>query len=620
MQEVIRQAGRIAILPTELANQIAAGEVVERPASAVKELVENAIDAQATQVDITIAGGGAQLIEVRDNGQGMSRQEATLCVERHATSKIRQAEDLYAIASLGFRGEALPSIASVSRFKLVTRRPDDLEGTAIEISGGQIEAVRPAACPPGTEVTVRDLFFNTPARLKFLKTEQAERRQIVDAVARLALGQPQVYLRLVHQGNLQIDAPPANELRDRASSVLGHRLAERLYPILPVEGFDYVEVNGLLGDPQLVKRDSGGIYLYVNGRFVRDRKIQAAIMMAYAGLVDRGLYPTVILQLALPPQAVDVNVHPTKAEVRFHEPDLVFRAVRRALLDSLASAPWLPESRKATQRSYTLREAGAGPLLAGQQPDRGALLDRLRKRLPDQVAVQQTLPGTHRSTLVESSVGGWWATGDLQSDQTGQPVLRPSQYFRSLKYIGQLGATYLVCQDEEGLALIDQHAAHERILFERLKDTYAGHHRQVQSLLLPVQLELDRSQLTTLEEYSAFFTSCGFEIEPFSASTVVIRAVPAVLVGSQYDRLIREALDELASSGQSQRLEEAVEAVLSRMACHGSVRGGDQLAPQQVQALLAQLDDIDFRGNCPHGRPVLFRVSYAEIEKRFERQ
>ena len=601
------QEGIIAVLPPELANQIAAGEVVERPASVVKELVENALDAQATQVFVTVEGGGRRKISVVDNGFGMSRGEARLCLERHATSKVRTFEDLGNISSLGFRGEALPSIASVSRFSLTTRREEDLEGTTVRVLGTESIEVAPAPCPVGTEVTVEALFFNTPARFKFLKTEATERRHITEVMMRLALARRSIHIRLVAEGRTVMDAGPYVDMADRASAVLGTAVSEHLYPVLGEARRGNVTVTGMFSAPHAFRRNTSGLFTFVNGRFVRDQRIIAAVRTGYSGLLEKGQYPTVVLRIMVPPAEVDVNVHPAKIEVRFHQPDLVFRAVRAALIDGLAEAPWVPQGKG--KRLYTLHGAGDGEV------------PKLRLsggRLPaENEPVQETLAITRRADP-ESSLGGWWTSRE-------PPRLDPASvtrhdYFASLSVIGVLRSTYILCQDDEGLVVIDQHAAHERITFERLKEVYAGHHREIQALLLPVQLELDALQSQTLEEQVPFFEALGFELDAFSEGTFVLRSVPAVLLGASYQRLIRETLDELAQSGHSQRVDEAMDAVLSRMACHGSVRAGDQMAPEESRALLSQMDQIDFRGNCPHGRPVYFRMSWEDIERRFERR
>ena len=607
------QSSRICVLPTELANQIAAGEVVERPASVVKELVENSLDAGATRITVTIQGGGRRLISVLDNGCGMNPEEARLSLERHATSKVRTLEDLTEIETLGFRGEALPSIASVSRFSLTTRTEGDLEGVKIGVVGGDVGSTEPVACTAGTEIEVRDLFFNTPARLKFLKTEMTERRHIAEAMTRVALSKPDVHVKLVSEGRTVIDAAPCIDLKERVSAVLGTAVADQLFPVkIPAERGN-VTATGLFSSPKATKRNSSGLYTFVNGRFVRDKRIIAAIRTGYSGLLDKGVFPTVGLYIDLPANEVDVNVHPAKTEVRFHQPDMVFRAVRAALVEGLAEAPWVPGTKEA-KRVYTLDSS-----ITYQPGDEDTLSLRPTAGEGDRgfEPVQETLSLSSRLDTNES-LGGWW-TSRVGADVGPQTVPR-HDYFNTLSYLGKLGTTYLLCQDGEGLVVVDQHAAHERITFEGLKAIYSGNHRQIQSLLIPIQLELDPVQVETMREHTQFFETMGFEIDLFSDDTFVVRAVPALLLGASYQRLLRDALDEIAVTGHSDRLDEAVEAVLSRMACHGSVRAGDRMMAQEVEELLRQMDQIDFRGNCPHGRPVYFQMDWAEIEKRFERR
>jgi DNA mismatch repair protein MutL len=598
----VKAAGEIRVLSSELANQIAAGEVVERPASVVKELVENSIDAGATEVRVNIEGGGRALIEVRDDGCGMSPEGARRSLERHATSKISTSDDLAAIVTLGFRGEALPSIASVSRLTMTTRTAEQMEGARIDVIGGRVEPSRPAACPAGTEVQVRDLFFNTPARLKFLKREATEKRHIANWLARLALAHPHLHVRLLADGKLLIDAPAATDPIERASSLLGEAIARDLYRIRPDQGREPVFVSGLFSSPTLTRRNAGLVHTFVNGRFVRDKRIQAAIKVAYGTLLDRGTYPVCVLHISMAPDLVDVNVHPTKVEVRFDQPDLVFRAVRAALLDGLGAAPWVPGS-DSPDRVYRLRSVG-DPTEAERLAMSGAHSG------PASLPVQETLP---------ASLGGWW-TSAAQVQSSNEPRPPREDYFSTLTYIGKLGSVYLLCQDADGLVVLDQHAAHERVTFEKLRGEFSDHHREIQTLLLPLNLELDRNQRSILEEHGDFFTALGFDLEPFSDDSYVLRAVPALLVGAPYRRLIGEALDEIAVVGHTERLDKAVDAVLSRMACHGSVRAGDRMEPAEVKALLEQMDRIDFRANCPHGRPVYFRISWHELETRFDRK
>jgi DNA mismatch repair protein MutL len=643
-------SSRIALLPDDLANQIAAGEVVERPASVIKELVENSLDAGATKIDVVLEGGGRSLLAVRDDGWGMTEEEARLAVQRHATSKIRVVQDLFRIGTLGFRGEALPSIASVSRFALTTRVPEALEGTRVRIEGGRTVDVAPAACPQGTEVEVRDLFYNTPARLKFLKSEQTERRNVSQAMTHLALANAEVRMKLTSEGKTVLDAPACDDLRERAAAVLGPEVAEHLYPVPEGIRRGELTIDGLFGAPHLTRKNRDSIYLFVNGRFVSDARLQRAVTVAYAGLLHDRAYPYVILDVDVPPEQVDVNVHPAKTEVRFHDPDLAFRVVRAALVEGLAGSPWVPKPK--ASRVYTLDRSrtgeglGADPDGIGEAPtlDAGAALadtaqvprfpapssfslspsGRIGMRGPE--PVQQTIDGTGRLALTQE-LGGWWsgassgvardAGAGLGSSDGEAP---PTGWFSSLAFVGRLGPVYLVLQDEAGMVVVDQHAAHERITFEGLKEVYAGHHREAQNLLLPVDLELDRGRRATLSEHLPFFATLGFEIEPFGADAWILRSVPAILARSSYQRLIADALDELSEHGHSERLDQAVDAVLSRMACHGSVRAGDRLEVEQVRALLRRMDAIDFRANCPHGRPVYFRMSWAELEKRFDRR
>ncbi|MCA9564261.1 MAG: DNA mismatch repair endonuclease MutL, partial [Myxococcales bacterium] len=528
-------------------------------------------------------------------------------------------------ATLGFRGEALPSIASVSRFTLTTRRPDDLEGTEVSVVGGEIQHAKPAACPAGTEIAVEDLFFNTPARLRFLKTEATERRHINTMLSRLALAHPEVHVVLESDGRVLLEASPCTSLIDRAHVVLGAEVASELYPIAKGAHRGEVRLTGLFGAPSETRRNTNGMFTFVNGRFVRDRRIQAAIQVGYSGLLEKGTYPTVVLHLDVPYDQLDVNVHPAKTEVRFNEPDLVFRVIRGSLIDGLAETPWVPTpSATGKGRTYQLKSGSAAPMFDAGGDDFSLVSQHLPKIVPD--PIQETLPGVGRLSPSASldGRGGWWtSTADRSPAPSGglqRSDVPPDGYFQSLNYVGRIGGLYLLCEDPDGMVVIDQHAAHERITFERLKGVFKGHHREVQSLLLPLHLELNRSRRDVLGENLSFFADAGFEIEPFSDDSYILRAVPAVLQQSSYARLINDALDELEQTGHTERVDEAVEAVLSRMACHGSVRAGDRMEPEEVRAMFRQMDAIDFRANCPHGRPVYFRLSWIEMEKRFERR
>ncbi|MBH24181.1 MAG: DNA mismatch repair protein MutL [Myxococcales bacterium] len=669
MESAVRETqeeGRVNILPTELANQIAAGEVIERPAAAVKELVENSIDADATQIFVEIQDGGRQLIRVTDNGCGMNRGDAVRCLERHATSKISTVEDLFSISTLGFRGEALPSIASVSRFTLMSQEHEALSGTRIEVEGGHVTSIRDAGLPAGTVIEVRDLFFNTPARLKFLKTTPTEVRHISETLLRIALANPAIHIRLVHNGRKTLDLPPNTSLGDRVYAIFGSETREALF-----DTFDYppilgVTASGFYSRPDFNQRTTNQFYVFVNGRFVKNSTVSAAIKSSYRGMMEKNRYPMVIIFLDVPADLVDVNVHPTKIEVRFTKSDAVFRAVYHAIHDALQETPWVDD----VQRTYTLKlqeqknKAGAvgpdqisvDPLDARQarqsnlldvrdrrptEPIRIPIADLFgapppsRQRPASQPAPSPTPTPAPAAAPVSAPTPTERAAADLNQalgprtfhigpePGAGASELDDEEvsvgYFSRLNFIGQYRRLYLVCEDASGLVIVDQHAAHERIGFERLRHQYRDNTSDSQALLFPERLSLDTLRAATLREELEFFEKLGFEIDPFGGNDFAIGAVPAMLVGADYGRMIKDALDDLASVGQSDRISDALDAIFARMACHSVIRAGDELGKEEARELFRQMDAIDFGANCPHGRPVYYRLPLSELEEAFGR-
>lgn len=612
-------------MPDDLADQIAAGEVVERPASAVKELVENAIDAEATRIRVELEEGGLRLLRVTDDGVGMIPDDAERCVLRHATSKIVSKEDLFAIGTLGFRGEALPSIASVSRFSLLTRARGTAEGTRVVIEGGRLVEVCAAGAPPGTEVTVRELFFNTPARLKFLKARSTELKHVVETIQRLAFAYPGIGFVLVHNGRSVLDLPPVTRPSDRVFAILGSKEAEGLFELEPAEQ-DGASCGGFFSMPTLSRRNNSGIWAFVNGRFVRDNTIMAAVRQGYQGMVDRGRSPIAILHISVPPSAVDVNVHPAKTEVRFHDSSAVFRAVRRSIANSLASAPWVPraegpdagEEREVwrsgvTENARVPRDASNEPLTSQiALPVRSYTLHgpewgsgRVTSEVP--VSVSRTGFGEERRDAEPAP-----AQASTPSPDAG--------YFEGLHYVGCIHNAYLLASDGRGLVVVDQHAAHERITFERLRTGWRERRYSAQPLLVPRVLSLDATRAAVLADNLEFFAALGFEIEPFGGCDFALKSAPAVLRSGAHEAILIDAIDELGETGHSGRVDEAIDAVLLRMACHGSIRAGDRVGVDEVYRLFRELDQVDFGANCPHGRPVYFRMSLEELETRFERR
>jgi DNA mismatch repair protein MutL len=607
-------------LPPDVANQIAAGEVVERPASVVKELVENALDAGARHVTIAIELGGKALVRVEDDGVGMSAPDATLALERHATSKIATAHDLAAIRTLGFRGEALPSIASVSRFVLRTRERGSLTGTEIRVEGGATKPPREIAAPEGTAIEVADLFYNLPARRKFLKADAAESAQITRLVTQMALGYRDVGVTLISGGRRVLQCPPASTLQDRLYQVLGERpdLIEvyRESAGIRVAGFvAALAEQGPVRGPQ---------HVFVNRRIVRDRSLQHAIVDAYSTATIRERSPEVHLFLELAPDRVDVNVHPTKAEVRFLEPGLIHEVLRRALIDALGkpAVPTFPSA---------LRE----PLpQALREPLREPLPETVRNRdLPGVFGVPVGVGMVAREALLQEArtLAAPWAIADADADaatrlaagEQGAAALVDRRGavdpVRPMVPLGQLRDTFIIAIDSEGLLIVDQHVAHERILYEQVLERLTTRNLESQRLLTPLVLELSAAHIEVLGTRSADLLRLGFEVEPFGERTVHVSAVPAIVKVEAAAAAIRALAEDLDGRDRGAPVEAAVKHLAATIACHAAVKAHDPLSIEKMQYLLDELRRTAYSTVCPHGRPVLLRLTRRDIERAFDR-
>ncbi|GAB4506418.1 MAG: DNA mismatch repair endonuclease MutL [Anaerolineales bacterium] len=578
----------IRLLPPEIANKIAAGEVVERPASVVKELVENALDAGATDIQIETREGGRRLIRVADNGSGIPAREAELAFARHATSKIASVEDLAAIRTLGFRGEALASIAAVARVSLLTRAAEDEVGTFLRVEGGQVAQREGRASPRGTTVTVENLFYNVPARLKFLKADATESAHIANVVMRYAIAFPDVHFSLVRDGRLAFQSPGSGRLLDVLAKVFGADTAARLLPVDPAEDASLspdakVRVRGYVSEPSLTRSDRDGLMLFVNRRWVQDRSLAYAVIQAYHTMLPEGRFPVAVILLEMDPAEVDVNVHPAKSEVRFRNPSLVFsetqRAVRRVLV---AHAP-VPE-------------------MHVPQPTRPQA-DAERFRTLSQLGLEAQ------------------RTGDTEAVRT--PVFqvpeRPDPAARKLpplRVLGQLAQMYIIAEGPDGLYLIDQHAAHERVMYDQLMAQQATAQVAVQQLLQPLPVELTPLQMSTLEETLGDLAALGFEIEPFGEDTCLVRAVPAAIAGDDVATVLRDTLNELGQEPPPPVQGHRVTAVV---ACHGAVRAGKTLTVEEMRALVEQLERSEFPRTCPHGRPTVLHLSMGLLAREFGR-
>ena len=599
--------GRIQRLPDDLANQIAAGEVVERPASVVKELIENAIDAKARRVTVTIEYGGKKLIRVEDDGIGMEPDDARLCLERHATSKIRRADDLGAITTLGFRGEALPSIASVSHFRLRTRERGAPSGTEVRVNGGLIESVMESGGPEGTTVEVADLFYNLPARRKFLKTDTAETTQVSRFVTQLALCYPEVGFTLMSTGRKLLEVPPVSDLSDRLYQLYGDRqdLARVDRESQGMRLFGFIAALAEQGPTR------GPQHVFVNRRIVKDKTIAHAIFDAYSVATNKERSPEVHLFLEIPPDRVDVNVHPTKAEVRFRDQSFVHQVVRYALGDALGKGP-APE--------LTLRPSDILPGRPMQPAIPGALAGGVytSRWAPGGAAVEGAQAGAYSSQAgdraADSATAAIANLGDAtQSARPDVPTVRP------MIPLGQFRDTFILAIDDEGICVIDQHVAHERVLFERIMQRLDTEALESQLLLVPILLELPAAERQALVQRAGELTRFGFEIEEFGGDSIKVTAVPALLPPDECDAALRALADDLEGLDRGLRIEEALKHIAATMACHAAVKANYPLTFEKMRHILEELRATAYSTVCPHGRPVMLRITRREIEKNFDR-
>jgi DNA mismatch repair protein MutL len=600
-------------LPDILVNQIAAGEVVERPASVVKELVENALDAGARRIDIDLEEGGIRLVRVRDDGAGIAATELPLAVSRHATSKIASLEDLEGVATLGFRGEALPSIASVSRFSMSSRRDGDAHGASLTVEGGRVGEVAPHAHPRGTTVEVRELFFNVPARRKFLRAERTELGHVEEWLRSLALARPDVELRVSHNGrptrrwqargtDLADATDEALPLR-RLEEALGGGFAENALRVDHAGAG--LRLHGWIARPAYNRASADQQYLYANGRSVRDRSVAHAVKQAYADVLFHGRQPAYVLFLELDPRRVDVNVHPAKHEVRFRDARLVHDFVYRTLQQALA------ETRAGMQPAHAAvdaaREADRGPGFNPQSP----------------LGLQ---PAPGRTAVAEALAGYAALYGGRDSANDREPSLHPrlpDPGEATLPPLGhalaQLHGIYILAESAEGLVVVDMHAAHERIGYEKLKAAHDGEGVRRQPLLVPATVAVSEREAEIAEREAATLAGLGFEVDRAGPQSLLLRAVPALLAQGDVEALLRDVLADLREHGASRRVAEARDELLATMACHGAVRANRRLTLPEMDALLREMEATERSGQCNHGRPTWARFSLAEIDRWFLR-
>lgn len=635
------EAVRIRVLDEHTANQIAAGEVVERPASVVKELCENSLDAGARRITVTVADGGRKLIEVTDDASGLSRAEAELALQRHATSKIKSAADLAAVQTLGFRGEALPSIAAVSRFTLVSRRPGDDAAVRADCEGGKRVRWSVAAAPPGTTVTVRDLFFNTPARLKFLRSARSELHYVVAAVVRLALSRPDVAFRLTADGKQVVSTPGSGEPRDAVLGALGRELAAGLLP-LPEPTGEGVTVTGYVGKPEIARSNRQQQHFFINGRPVRSAPLGYALEEAYRGLLMHGRYPVAVLYISVPPGTVDVNVHPTKEEVRFEQEQPVRGAVYRAAQAALAAEVLIPGHSSAAVRGTLAATAPSEPDIAvpngpqqrltqpgggGFKPAAGPYAAAGRPQ--PSFAKADTLSPDAWAETVRPYLASVVARSGSDDDTAMQPLPGlagaavtddPKSVIRALRPLAQFARTFIVCEGPEGMYLVDQHAAHERVFFDQLAPRFAAAAAQAQYLALPTDMELTAGEMALWEEHQGELAAFGLIAEPFGGQTLLIKAVPPNL-RTQPQQIVRQVIDYLvAGRGGAQAMNAQLAARRALAACKAAIKANEPLSLVEMQGLLELLAEADMPFTCPHGRPTVICLSHVELERRFRRR
>lgn len=642
--------GRIRILSDLVANQIAAGEVVERPASVVKELLENAIDAGATRIRLEIEGGGRKLIRIVDNGCGMVRDDALLAFERHATSKLRTSDDLLSIATLGFRGEALPSIASVSRLQLETRSPDDAVGTLVEIAGGNILRVEDAGLPTGTTLAIRDLFYNTPARRKFLKSEQTELSHIAALVTHYALAHPSRHFELHSASQALLIAPCVATTAERLFQIFGRDTAALMLATTAEMDFaraglpqpppwkreadytppdpGYLRITGFVSKPELQKLNRNSIYVFVNHRLIRDRLVLHALTEAYRNIIPPTSFPVVLLFLDMPPQEVDVNVHPAKTEVRFRQAAFVHDFIRDTVRTTLMQAR--PAASFATALTSSASAHASSSLLLDVSPLPGIpdpVFEPRAESDPDPLASDATSftlappivpPSPGLLAFSEHAIAVGYDTAGPAPTAAESPS-ETLNALATLRPLGQLRDSFILAVNEEGLWIVDQHVAHERVLFEKILRARDTEQVQRQRLLMPLLVDLLPSQMVAFAAIARELELNGFEAEPFGPRTLAIKAAPVGLEGRELERMLEEVLAVPEREQQTENAETRRRRIAASIACHAAIKVNMPLEPSKIDWLLAELAKTEHPTSCPHGRPIALRYSHKDIQRAFQR-
>jgi DNA mismatch repair protein MutL len=620
----------IHILPDALINKIAAGEVVERPASVVKELLENSIDAGATRLAIAIEDGGRTLIRITDNGSGIPADQATLAFAQHATSKIANAEDLFAIHTMGFRGEALASIASVSHATMITRTADAPMGTKIEVRDSVATVPAPAAAAVGTTLEIRDLFYSVPARRKFLRADSTEFGHIHEMVLRTALPNPHVAIALAHNGRNAVDLPATTDHQMRVAEALGRELHDDLLPI------DFSErgisVQGFVGKPALARATAKYQYLFLNGRYIRDRSLFHAIKEAYRGLIEPAAQPVAVLFITMDPMSFDVNVHPQKTEVRFRDSNGPYRTILAAVRERLLGSDLTPEIRIGPSASPAgLQHPAYQPQPADASETRRVIADFFKQTPAPQPSLAFGVESPARTfstppfnpparriddlTLVQKTA----VANEVLNAET-KSAAEPLGSVADTSPFVQIHNSYLVAQTDDGLVIIDQHALHERIMYEELYERVTQKALEAQRLLIPEVLPVNPRQQAVLETVKPLLMDMGIEVTPFDAQSIAVQSFPSLLSRVSPREFLRDLLDSLLEMGNKLSREELLHEVLDMASCKAAIKAGYHLAPEEIRSLLAQKDRVDRSSNCPHGRPTTLRLTLNDLEKQFKRK
>ena len=603
---------KIRIIPETLSNKIAAGEVVQRPASVVKELIENSIDAGADEITVEVIRAGKGLIKVTDNGSGMTKDDAILSIERFATSKIKDEEDLFNIKTLGFRGEALPSIASVSRLSIATKTDGEIEGTYLKLEGGKLINVRAVGVPKGTSIEVKNIFFNTPARLKFMKSNTAELFHITDTVVKIAASRYSLHLKLISDGKVIVDFTKTQDPYNRICDIFESDVYRHLVKVDEKNGD--IRIFGFISNPVFTTGNTRKFFTYINGRYVYDKIVNYAIISAYKSKIEEKKYPAVVLFIEMPYSKVDVNVHPTKKDVRFKDQNLVIKSIESSIKNALSSSHLVGlESMDATDARIegikeSMKEYASRAFAKQSAPSYDNVSYANKARSSD---AADTVDVTRSDSA--------YYPRDYYKEERVSKEATKEMYGDYIRILGQVGASFILCTKGDSLLLIDQHAAHERILYDRLVRKYEDKQVKPQPLLVPIIFEVSKPDGMILKSYLDEFSKIGFTIEPFGKNSYAVKEVPDILLGYNYKDIIHDLISELMFLNKSDDIKDKVTGLMKLLACKGAIKANRRLTDKEIIKLLQDMSKTDFPTNCPHGRPVVIELTQKDLRKMFKR-